>query len=124
MTGENGRFPRTLGGRCDEGISWRGCFCLARRARLVFAANVGSESCLQAVGSECGLFGHDCGPKPRLVGVECEPKMPLVCGFGCRCLQAATPIPRHYEPRFDHVPPPITEELRLSPASTEVWVIC
>src|SRR5215813_14065368 len=25
----------------------------------------------------------------------------------------------HYELRFDHVPPPVTEELRLSPASTE-----
>ena len=30
----------------------------------------------------------------------------------------------HYELRFDHVPPPVTEELRLSPASTEVGVIC
>ena len=30
----------------------------------------------------------------------------------------------HYELRFDHVPPPGTEELRLSPASTEVGVIC
>jgi hypothetical protein len=30
----------------------------------------------------------------------------------------------HYELRFDHVPPPVTEELRLTPASTEVEVIC
>jgi Tn3 transposase DDE domain len=30
----------------------------------------------------------------------------------------------HYELRFDHVPPPVTDELRLSPASTEVGVIC
>jgi hypothetical protein len=30
----------------------------------------------------------------------------------------------HYELRFDHVPTPVTEELRLSPASTEVGVIC
>jgi Tn3 transposase DDE domain len=30
----------------------------------------------------------------------------------------------HYELRVDHVPPPITEELRLSPTSPEVGVIC
>jgi hypothetical protein len=30
----------------------------------------------------------------------------------------------HYELRFDHIPPPVTEELRLSPTSLEVAVIC
>jgi hypothetical protein len=30
----------------------------------------------------------------------------------------------HYELRFDHVPPPVTEELRLSSTSPEVGVIC
>ena len=30
----------------------------------------------------------------------------------------------HYERRFDHVPPPVPEELRLSPAAPEVRVIC
>jgi hypothetical protein len=58
---------------------------------MLFAVNVGSRGCLQAVGPECGLIGGDCEPAPPLVGAECEPKTPLVCGFGCRCLQAATP---------------------------------
>jgi hypothetical protein len=56
----------------------------------VCAGNVSSEGCLQAVSPECGLIGGDCEPEPLLVGAECEPKTPLVCGFGCRCLQAAT----------------------------------
>ena len=30
----------------------------------------------------------------------------------------------HYELRFDHVPPPITEELRLSPAPEKVEPLC
>ena len=30
----------------------------------------------------------------------------------------------HYELRFDHVPPPITEELRLSPAPEKVETLC
>jgi TnpA family transposase len=30
----------------------------------------------------------------------------------------------HYELRFDHVPPPITEELRLSPAPGKVETLC
>jgi hypothetical protein len=51
---------------------------------------MGSESCLQAVGTECELIGGDCGLEPRLVGTECEPKTPLVCGFGCHYLQAVT----------------------------------
>jgi hypothetical protein len=39
---------------------------------------------------QCELIGSDCGFEPPLVGAECEPKMPLVCGSGCRCLQAAS----------------------------------
>jgi hypothetical protein len=39
---------------------------------------------------KCGLIGGDCEPDPALVGAECEPEMPLVCGFECRCLQAAS----------------------------------
>jgi hypothetical protein len=30
----------------------------------------------------------------------------------------------HYELRFDHVPPPITEELRLSPTPEKVETLC
>jgi hypothetical protein len=30
----------------------------------------------------------------------------------------------HHELRFDHVPSPVTEELRLSPASPEIGIIC
>jgi hypothetical protein len=59
-------------------------------AYVIFAENVGSEGCLQAVSPECGFIGGDGEPEPPLVGAECEPKMPLVCGFRCHCLQAAT----------------------------------
>jgi hypothetical protein len=51
---------------------------------------VGSDGCLQAVGTECGLIGGDCGLTGSSVGAECEPKTPLVCEPMCRCLQAAT----------------------------------
>jgi hypothetical protein len=40
---------------------------------------------------ECGLIGSDCGFEPPLVGAECEPKTPLVCGSGYHCLRAVTP---------------------------------
>jgi hypothetical protein len=63
---------------------------LSTRAYVIFAANVGSRGCLQAVGTECGLVGGDCEPRPPLVVAECEPGNPLVCEPTYRCLQAAT----------------------------------
>jgi hypothetical protein len=64
--------------------------CLSTRAHVIFAGNVSSEGCLQAVSPECGLMGGDCEPEPPLVGAECEPKMPLVCRPIAYCLQAVT----------------------------------
>src|SRR5687768_7985325 len=62
----------------------------SRKAHFGFAANVGSPSCLQAVGVQYGLISDDCGLAGDSVGTKCEPKTPLVCGSRCRCLQAAT----------------------------------
>ena len=50
---------------------------------------VGSLGCLQAVGTECGLIGGECEPRPPRVGVECEPKTALVCEPIAYCLQPA-----------------------------------
>jgi hypothetical protein len=47
---------------------------------MTCTVNVGSAGCLQAVGSEWGLIGRDCGPEPPRIGIECEPKTALVCG--------------------------------------------
>jgi hypothetical protein len=58
--------------------------------RSYCAAKVGLTGCLQAVGTEYGLIGRDCGPEPQRVGAECEPKTPLVCRSEGSCLQAAT----------------------------------
>ena len=63
---------------------------ILRGSLILFAVNMGSDGRLQAVSTECGLIGGECGSETVLVGAECEPKMPLVCGFWCPCLRAAT----------------------------------
>ena len=52
--------------------------------------NMGSASCLQAVGVECGLIGGECGLTGSSIGTECEPETTPVCEPECHCLQAAT----------------------------------
>ena len=54
------------------------------------AAHVGSASCLQAVGVECGLIGGEYGLTGSSIGPECEPETTPVCKPECYCLQAAT----------------------------------
>src|SRR5262250_2608689 len=75
-----------IASRSRKGLSYAGVSVVAR--------TVGLRDCLQAVCSECGLIGNDCGLAGSCVCAERELKPALVCKLACDCLQAATDRPR------------------------------